>query len=150
MDWRCDPRGGVGGTSSGGWGNTGCGRSSDSSGHTTGCGRSSDSGGHTIGCGRSFGGGGHTAGCGHGAGCRQRLGSGRGPGGCGYNAHRGDRPRSNIRKIATAQPAGEPGAPAAFESGPLSETRDVLDTGKGTTAGSAGRGGFELALDEAA
>ena len=99
-------------------------------------------GGCNTGCGRSFGGGRHTAGGG------QSLGSGQGPGGRGYNAHCGDRPWSNIRKIATAQPAGEPGAPAAFESGPLSEARDVLDTGKGTAAGCAGWG-LELALDEA-
>ncbi|MDB6015406.1 MAG: hypothetical protein JWL65_7656 [Gammaproteobacteria bacterium] len=70
---------------------------------------------------------------------------GRGRGDSGYNAHCSDHARSNIRKIATAQPACEPGAPAAFESGPLSKARDVLDTGKGADAG----GALELTLDEA-
>jgi len=110
MDWRCDPRGGVGRTVSGR--------------------------GHTTGYGHNAGGGGHTTGCGH------------GPGGRGLNAHCGDHARSNIREIATAQPAGEPGAPAAFEGGPLSEARNALDTRKGTDTRCAG-GTVELALDEA-
>ena len=111
MDWRCDPRGGVGRTFSGG-GRSDRGRHSPDS-----------SSGHTI-------------------------GSGHCPGGGGYNAHCGDHGWSNARKIGTAQPAGEPGAPAAFEGSPLSEARDVLDTGKGTDARCAGRA-VELALGEA-
>ena len=76
---------------------------------------------------------------------RTFSGCGHGRSGSGYSAHCSDRPRSDIREIGTAQPAREPGAPAAFEGCPLSETRDVLDTGKGTAAGWA----VELALDEA-
>ena len=80
--------------------------------------------------------------------CDPRGGVGRRFSGGGYSTHCGDHPRSNARKIATAQPAGEPGAPAAFEGGPRSEARDVLDTRKGTDAGCAGRA-VELALGEA-